>query len=325
MLRTFLSSLLTMFYILAPYVAVAAREASDPVDGWNRHFKVWLVVSAVIYLVVTIPLVYFVIRYKRRSKNEEGAYIEGNVGLEILWTVIPLVVTILLGTQSWALFNDYRKTPKDAFEARVIASMYKFEMISPEGIHTTNELRVPVGHVKLTMTSTDVTHDFAVPTFRVREDTVPGQTTHLWFNAKTPGTYPAYCAEFCGSGHSRMLAKVIVMPKEEYAKWARENSAGEAANIAPEEKGKKLTENLGCTGCHTITGESATGPTFKGLMGSSVTLIDGKTLTADDAFIKTKIKDPKSMQVKGFDLPMPPNNLSDAEIEAITAYLKTLR
>ncbi|MBF0338444.1 MAG: cytochrome c oxidase subunit II [Nitrospirae bacterium] len=325
MLRTFLSSLLVMVYVLAPHVVVAAREASDPVDGWEQQFIIWAVVSTVIYLIVTVPLVYFTIKYKRKSKDEEGAYIEGNVGLEILWTVIPLVIIVFLGAQSWALFNNYRKVPKDAFEAKVVASMYKFEMISPEGIHTANELRVPVGHVKLNLTSSDVIHNFAVPAFRVREDMIPGQTTYLWFNAKEPGTYTVYCAEFCGTGHSMMLAKITVMPKAEYAKWVSENTGSEAANVTPEEKGKKLAENLGCTGCHSVNGDSSAGPTFKGFMGSTVTLADGKTLTADDAFVKAKIKDPKATLVKGFDPIMPPSSLSDAELEAITAWLKTLK
>ncbi|MBF0345633.1 MAG: cytochrome c oxidase subunit II [Nitrospirae bacterium] len=325
MLRTLMSGLFVMLALLMPNLASAVRDMADPADGWDSQFRIWAIISSVIYLVVTIPLVYFVVKYKRRTKDEEGAYIEGNVGLEILWTVIPLVIIVLLGTQSWALFNNYRKPPKDAFEAKVTASMYKYEMISPDGIRSVNELRVPAGHVKLNLTSSDVIHNFAIPAFRVREDMVPGRLTYLWFNAKTPGTYQVYCAEFCGSGHSQMLAKVIVMPKPDYEKWVRENQATQTAGLSPEETGKKLVDSLGCTGCHSVDGEAKLGPTLKGIVGRQVELADGKKLTSDDEYIKVKLKDPKATLVKGFDPMMQPTGMSDTDIAAVTAYLKTLK
>lgn len=309
-----------------PYAAAAAERVVDPVKSWDNHLKTWAVVGTVVYLTVTIPLIYFVFKYRRKHKDEDGAYIEGNTGLEILWTIIPMIIIIMLGVQSWAVFNDLREVPKDHIEVKVVAFMYGFEMYTPEGIKTLNELRVPVGNVKVNLTSKDVIHNFALPAFRTREDMVAGENTYLWFYAKEPGEYPVYCAEFCGSGHSSMLAKVIVMKKEDYEAWVKsKQSEAATATLTPEAKGKNLVESLACLGCHGIAGETKAGPALNGLFGKTEELEDGTKVVVDDAFIKEKIADPKAKPIKGFGHIMPPNMLTNEEYEAIAAYLKTIK
>ncbi|MBF0520309.1 MAG: cytochrome c oxidase subunit II [Nitrospirae bacterium] len=308
-----------------PAAAMAKERIPDPAKGWDAHFILLMVISVFVYLVVTIPLLYFVIKYRRRKGNEVGAYIEGNVGLEVTWTVIPLILIALIGVHSWALFNDYRTVPKDCFEAKVIAQQFSYEMISPEGIRTVNELRVPVGPVKLNLTSKDVIHSFAVPQFRVREDMVPGRETYLWFNAKDPGTYEVFCSQYCGTGHSQMLAKVTVLKKEDYDAWVKQNTSEAAASLPPEEQGKKLFESLGCIGCHSVTGDKSIGPTVKGLFGNKTALTDGTEVVVDEAFIKEKVKNPKEKVAKDYQLMMQPNNVMDTDLNAIVAYVKTLK
>jgi cytochrome c oxidase subunit 2 len=314
------------FFVL-PRVAMAGNSIPDPAKGWDAHFMLLVIISTIVYLIVTIPLIYFTIKYRRKKGNEVGAYIEGSVGLEVTWTIVPFIIIALIGVHSWALFNDYRNVPKDIFEAKVIAQSFSYEMISPEGIRTANELRVPVGPVKVNLTSKDVIHSFSVPHFRVREDMVPGRETYLWFNAKDPGTYEVFCSQYCGVGHYQMLAKVIVLKKDEYDAWVKQNTAEAAASLPPEERGKKLVESLGCIGCHTITGEAGTipAPTFKGLLGSKAALTDGTEIVVDETFIKEKIRNPQAKVVKDFQLMMQPNTLTDDDLNAIVAYVKTLK
>jgi cytochrome c oxidase subunit 2 len=326
MLKQVVRLFMAALVVSVPYAAAAAERVADPVAAWNKHFKTWAVVSIVVYLVVTIPLIYFVFKYRRKQKDENGAYIVGNTGLEVLWTIIPMIIIILLGVQSWAVFNDLRNVPKDYFEVKSVGFMYGFEMYSPEGIKTINELRVPVGNVKVNLTSKDVIHDFAIPHFRTREDMVPGENTYLWFAAKEPGVYPVYCAEFCGAGHSSMLAKVIVMKKEDYEAWVKKQKGDSAAaTLTPETRGKDLVERLGCLGCHGIAGETKAGPALNGLIGKSEELEDGTKVIVDEAFVKEKIADPKAKPIKGFSHIMPPNMLAKEEYEAIAAYLKTIK
>ncbi|MBF0457257.1 MAG: cytochrome c oxidase subunit II [Nitrospirae bacterium] len=327
MLKQVVRLLMAALFVSIPYAAAAAERLPDPVKAWNNHFKTWAVVSIVVYLVVTVPLIYFVFKYKRRKKDENGAYIEGNTALEILWTIVPMIIIIMLGVQSWAVFNDLRDVPKDHIEVKAVGFMYGFEMYSPEGIMTLNELRVPVGNIKVNLSSKDVIHDFALPAFRTREDMVPGENTYLWFSAKEPGEYPVYCAEFCGSGHSSMLAKVIVMKKEDYEAWVKSKQAASSttAALTPDVKGKELVEKLGCLGCHGIAGETKAGPALNGLIGKSEELEDGKKVVIDEAFVMEKIADPKAKPVKGFSHIMPPNALAKEDYEAIAAYLKTIK
>ncbi|MEO5360479.1 MAG: cytochrome c oxidase subunit II [Nitrospirota bacterium] len=329
MLKQVLRLLMAALVVSIPYAAAAAERAArvvDPVKAWDNHFKTWAVVGVAVYLIVTVPLIYFVIKYKRKHKDENGAYIVGNAGLEILWTILPMITIIMLGVQSWAVFNDLREVPKDHFEVKAVGFMFGFEMYTPEGIMTLNELRVPVGNVKVNLTSKDVIHNFALPTFRTREDMVPGENTYLWFAAKEPGEYPVYCAEFCGAGHSSMLAKVIVMKKDDYEAWVKsKKSESMTAATTPEGKGKELVERLGCLGCHGIAGEVKAGPAINGIIGKTEELEDGTKVVVDEAFIKEKIADPKAKPIKGFGHMMPPTMLANEEYEAITAYLKTTK
>ncbi len=305
--------------------ASAFAKMTNPVDAWNRHFDTWLVVAVVVWLVVTVPMLYFLVKYRRSSRDEDGVYIKGNTGLEILWTAVPTIIIALLGVQSWRVFNTYREVPQDAYEVRVDGFRYGFEMIYPEGIKTINELRVPVGPVKLSLSSRDVIHDFALPGFRIREDMLPGRFTYLWFYADKPGEIRhVYCAELCGPGHSLMQAKLIVMKKEDFNAWVASKKGVEgSASLSQDIRGKELIKQ--CTGCHSLTGERITGPTFNGLFGRETLLADGTKIAVDEAYIKESIRSPKARIVDGYPPTMPPFNLSDKEVDAIVAYLKEIK
>ncbi len=310
--------------LIALMPASVLAEVANPVGAWNRHFETWLIVAVAVWLVVTIPMFYFLIRYRRRDKGEYGAYIKGNTGLEILWTAVPTIIIALLGVQTWKVWNMYRVVPQDAYEVRVNGFRYGFEFIYPEGIRTINELRVPEGPVRLSLSSRDVIHDFALPGFRIREDMLPARYTYLWFYADKPGVLRhAYCAELCGPGHSLMHAKIVVMKKEDFKAWISSKKGGEGASSSPDLRGKELIKQ--CTGCHSLTGERIAGPTFKGLFGKVEPIADGTQVTVDKAYIKESIRSPKARIVDGYPPIMPPFNLSDEDIDAIVAYLKEIK
>lgn len=319
--QSLILSIVAAVFLIVSLAAHAFAAVKDPAKGWADHFNTWFVISAGIWLIVTVPLVYFIFRYRRKRAEEEGADIHGNTLLEIVWTAIPLVIVILLGVQTWALYTDYRDVPQNAYEVKIEGYQYGYDITYPEGIKTVNELRVPVGPVKTILTSRDVIHTFSIPKYRVKEDMIPGRMTYMWFNAKEPGEYPVFCSELCGPGHSLMLAKVIAMKKEDFDAWVAKQKTPTAASL--EERGKELVKP--CIGCHTITGEPGAGPTFKGIFGKETVLADGTKVKVDDAYIKESLLDPKKKVTKGYPAIMPPYTMSDEEIKAMVAYLKTVK
>lgn len=306
-------------------LTVMAANGPVPSTSWNEHFKLYLLLMAGIWLLVTTLLLYFVFKYRRKKRErEDGAYIEGNTLLEIVWTIVPLVIVLLLGVQTWAVYKEYRTVPKDVYEVNVEGFMWGWNITYPEGIKTTNELRVPVGQpVKVNITSRDVLHSFFIPEYRVQEEAIPGRTTYFWFRPTRVGQTRAFCTEFCGNGHSLMLAKLIVMEKDEFQQWIAKTK--EVIPLSPLEKGKKLVADLGCLGCHTLTGEKSTGPTFKGLFDSERVLTDGKRVRADEEYIGHSIIEPSREIVQGYSNIMQPYKLSEEDTHAITEYIKTLK
>ncbi|MFA5354763.1 MAG: cytochrome c oxidase subunit II, partial [Thermodesulfovibrionales bacterium] len=284
-----LLGIMAFLWGLLPVLASAGERTIIPSQSWDRHYNLYIIIMAVIWVGVTVPLIYFSFRYRRRRKDEEGAHIEGNTFLEIVWTAVPLIIVLLLGVQTWAVFKEFREVPKAAYEVDVEGFMWGWNVRYPEGITTTNELRVPVGTpVKVNLTAKDVLHAFFIPQYHIQEEAIPGRSTYLWFMPTEKGEFPAYCTEFCGNGHSLMLAKVIAMEKDEFSAWQAQYKKA-SAGLSPADKGKKLIQDLGCLGCHSLTGEPSAGPSFRGIYGRQTVLADGKKVVADDEYIEHAI------------------------------------
>lgn len=241
-------------------------------------------------VIVTFLMILFLIKYNRRRhpKHEE---VKENLLLEIIWTVIPTILVMLMFYLGWVNFDYIRDPPRDAMTVNVTARQWSWLFEYEDG-RKSDVLRVPLGKpVKLILTSQDVIHSLFIPAFRIKEDCVPGMKTHLWFNATEAGTYDIFCTEYCGVGHSHMLSKVIVMPVSDFGNWYKTVGAPGAMN-----KGLQLLESKGCLGCHTVDGTKKIGPTFKGLLGNKVNVVtDGKerTITADEDYIKRSILRPR--------------------------------
>jgi cytochrome c oxidase subunit 2 len=227
----------------------------------------------------------------------------------------------------WTGFKFIRNVPKDAMVVQVTARMWTW-LFEYENGKKSKELNVPVGRpVKLDLSSQDVIHSLYIPAFRVKEDAVPKMKTYLWFKPAKVGSYDIFCAEYCGTGHSAMLSKVIVMPEEEFEKWYK----GEVALAAPAEAGEKRP-GLGvieewCAICHTTDGSTLVGPTFKGMFGRKQTVITGgkeREITIDEEYVRESIREPNEDVAKDFEPVMPEIELTDEQITQIIEYLKTL-
>jgi cytochrome c oxidase subunit 2 len=291
-------------------------------------------ISLFILVLVTITMIYFVIRYSRK-RNPNPEDIEGNFLLEAAWTIIPTILVLGMFYYGYAGFTYMRNVPEGAMTVKVTARQWSWSFQYENG-KTSSELNVPLGKpIELVMTSEDVLHSLFIPAFRVKEDTVPGQETKLWFIADREGTYDLFCAEYCGVAHAAMITKVIVMPQGKYGKWLEEGvkvAKGKITEKGKEgaENGESLLEREGCFGCHSIDGTRKVGPTLKGIYMRKTTVItDGteREILSDEEYLRRSILKPLADIVKGYPPVMPSQEgeSTEKEIEEIINYLKTLK
>jgi cytochrome c oxidase subunit 2 len=294
-------------------------DASSWAIQW-QHMFYFLVAVAILFSLLIFGLIfYFAIKYRRRSKDEIPPQIKGNLALEVTWTVIPAGLCVVMFLWASDLFFRNSLPPKDSAEIFVVGQQWMWKVQHSEGIQEIDELHVPVGvPIKLTMTSQDVIHDFAVPAFRIKKDVLPGQYTDEWFTATETGRFHLFCDQYCGTSHSAMVGWVIVMEPTEYARWL---SRG-VATKSMADVGAELYVRYGCDTCHS-TGK---GPPFAGLYGSFVKLTGGQTVIADDAYIRNCILTPSSQRVAGYAAVMPTfqGQLGEEQILQLTAYIKSV-
>jgi cytochrome c oxidase subunit 2 len=304
-----------------------AASSGAPVVDRLFQFIYWI--AFVFFVLVVGLMVLFVLRYRRRPGREavpRGHLPTHNTALELTWTIIPLILVGAIFYFGFTGFMDITTPPQNAYEVQVTGSQWKWAFTYPNGLED-EDLHVPANTaVRLTLTSTDVIHGFYIPDFRIKHDAVPGRYNTVWFRAPKPGTHDIYCTQFCGTGHSAMHAQVIVQPPDEFAAWLDKTSAA-LALASPVERGERLYHTLGCAQCHSINGSPGTAPTWKGLFGSTVQLSGGKTVVADEGYVRESILEPNAKVVLGFPTIMPTyqGRVKDPDILAIIAYMKTLK
>ncbi|MEK7696733.1 MAG: cytochrome c oxidase subunit II [Pseudomonadota bacterium] len=201
-----------------------ATPLALPAPYWDQMFSIWLIVAVGIYLIVALPMFYFLFRYRyRKGVNETGAIEEGGPGIEVLWTVIPLIIVIYLAMQSLTLYTRQRTPPPDSLPVKVEGMMWGWNFEYPNGKKSTTDLYVPEGKpVTLLLTAKDVIHAFHIPDAKTMEDAVPGRVTHMWFQFNKTGEYRAFCREYCGTAHAYMLATIKVVTPEEFEQWLKQ-------------------------------------------------------------------------------------------------------
>ncbi|MBT8328116.1 MAG: cytochrome c oxidase subunit II [Desulfofustis sp.] len=191
----------------------------DPVRGVDLAFWYILGISVLLLIAITVVMIYFVIRY-RRSKHPEPADIRDNLNLEVVWTVLPTLIALTMFWVGWKSYIGLRDVPEDALEIEVAGQMYSWIFLYPNEKETEGELVVPLGKaVKLNIESWDVLHSFYIPSYRIKVDAVPGMATYAWFMADKVGEYDIFCTEYCGIEHAYMLAKLKIVPEQEYLTW----------------------------------------------------------------------------------------------------------
>lgn len=316
-----------------PDIHFLQGEASSSAGQVDAAFIFIAAICAFFFVVTQGLLIYFAVRYRQKKGAEEAEtpYITKNRTLEIIWVVIPSLLLLAIFAYGYVAFMNIRSPIPGAEEVNVVARQWQWTFKYPDGREAVNELRVPVGKpVKLVMTSKDVIHGFFVPAYRQKQDVLPGRYTYLWLLPERAGTFDIFCSQYCGTGHSLMRGRLIAMPPADYAAWeeAEEAKARVAAKKtrALPEKGEEVAEKAGCLGCHTTDGTPKIGPTWKGLFGKRETLVNGTTVPVDENFIRQKIYEPRAALVKGFPPVMPTfkGQLSDDDVTAIIAYIKTL-
>lgn len=299
------------------------RSTTAPYVDNAFYFIYW--VSTFFFVLIVTLMVLFVIRYRRRPGVGPLPSPSHNTKLEVLWIVVPLGLVSVMFYLGFSGYMNLRFVPANAYEIRVDAQKWKWLFTYPNGYQDDN-LHVPVDEpVKLTMTSKDVIHSLFIPAFRVKQDVVPGRYTTMWFQATEPGEYDLECAEYCGTSHSEMLAKVIVHAPGGLEAWLVE-AEKKFQSLPPVERGRDIYLKR-CAVCHSSDGTPKTGPSFKAIYGHSVKFNDGTETTVDDNYIRESIVDPSAKIVAGYPDQMPvfKGQLSDNQITAIIEYIKSLK
>lgn len=316
---------LYLFYLL-PLTAFAQSEPiTDYVARLEKLENFLYIISFISCALIIFTFTYFSFRYKRKTKDEQGsATTHHNLPLEIVWSFIPFVIFMLAFGWGWWLYKDLYSPPKDSLEIHVYGQMWSWEFVYKNGRKTTNEFYVPADRpVKLIMTSRDVIHSFFIPAFKIKQDVVPGQYTSLWFQANRQGNFHVFCTEFCGTGHSVMNAKLHVVPLKEWEDWLK-NDPYKGLSLA--EIGKKTFQGR-CTACHKTTSEKLIGPGMAGLWGKTQKLQNGKSVVADENYIRESILNPGAKLVEGYSNQMTPfaGLLSEEELSGLIEYIKSLK
>ena len=199
-------------------------QASTFAASVDKLYGFLLYASLVSCILVIGGLIFFAVKYRRRSAQDRTAYISHNIILEFLWSFIPFIIFMIVFVWGWVVYNDMRKMPEDALEIHVVGQQWNWSFLYKSGKRSGGEFVVPINTpVKLIMSSKDVLHSLFIPAFRVKQDVVPGRYTALWFEATKRGTFQIFCTEYCGDQHSNMLAKVKVVSLGDYEEWLSDN------------------------------------------------------------------------------------------------------
>lgn len=304
-------------------IALYPARASTTAEYVDTFFFFLLGITGVMGLLVAVLMIYFSVKYRRRP-GDVGPPPPTNPShaLEWFWTLSPLVVFMVMFVWGATLYFGAYRAPDDATVIYGIGKQWMWKFQHPEGQREINELHVPTGRpFKMMLTSEDVIHSFFVPEFRVHQDVLPDRYTSVWFQATRPGTYNLFCSQFCGTSHASMVGKVYVMEPRDYQNWLYQHAEGSLAL-----EGRKTFLKYRCISCHSAN-ENARAPVLEELYGKPVHLRDGRTVIADENYIRESIYQPSAKIVAGWEDIMPTfkGQVTEEEINKLIAFLKSLK
>jgi cytochrome c oxidase subunit II len=299
-------------------------RASTTAGEVDALYGFLLVVGIVMTIAIFFFVALFAFKYRRKDPDYRPKAIHGSIPLEINWSVIPFLVMLVMfawGTKLY--FQNYTPPRADTLDVYVVGKQWMWKVQYPDGQREINELHVPTGRaVKLTLASEDVLHSFYIPAFRLKHDVVPGSYETYWFEAAKPGRYHIFCAEYCGTNHSEMKGWVTVMSPNDYQDWLR-NGAPEESMVV---RGQELFSQYGCVTCH-VTDQQGRAPSLTNVFGHPVQLADGRTVVADETFLRQAILNPSDNAVKGYQpdiMPVYQGQINEEDLLRLVVYIKSL-
>ncbi|MFT5123726.1 MAG: cytochrome c oxidase subunit 2 [Kiritimatiellia bacterium] len=305
----------------------AQSQYAEQVDWLYAYLNI---VSLVFCVLVMVLIIVFAVKFKRKSQDDRVPWKHEGFMLEIVGSVVPFFLIMVMFVWGTKLYFNHRVPPEDAMEILVTGKQWMWKIQHPNGRKEINELHVPVGvPIKLTMTSEDVIHSFFIPNLRIKADVLFGRYTRIWFNADKTGNSHLFCAEYCGTEHSKMVGTVYIMPASEYEDWVSGESG--LANVSPVEAGEALFA-VNCASCHHNGSESEsvikTGPSMVGLFGREEEMKTGEKIMVDEDYLHRSIMNPAADIVKGFtnvQMPMMGGQLTEQQIFHLIEYIKSLK
>jgi len=301
-----------------PLFPAQASTLAPAVD--NLYFFV-TAVTAFFALLVALYVVIFAVKYHDRTGDKVGQPITGSIPLEIVWSIVPFVIAMVIFGWSTLVFFDLVRAPDQTLEIYSTGKRWMWRFQHLDGQSEINQLHVPLGRpVKVIFTSEDVLHSLYIPAFRVKADAVPGRYSSIWFTPTRAGEYHLFCAEYCGTKHSGMVGSVVVMEPNAYQAWL---SGGGGLSMSA--RGEQLFQQHGCSGCHLSDG-SGRGPALAGRYGMQETLANGTTVVVDDTYIRESILTPQARLVAGYGPVMPTfqGQVNEEGLMSLIEYIKTL-
>ena len=303
-------------------------QGTDIARQVDNLYGFLIVVSFIACIIVIGGMIYFSVKYRRKTATDSTPYITHNTKLEVLWSVIPLIIFLFVFAWGWVVYHDMRAMPKNGLEIHVTGKQWAWTATYKNGV-TSTEVVVPVNRdVKLILSSEDVIHSFYIPTFRLKQDAVPGRYTALWFRAEKLGEFQVFCAEFCGTSHSGMMSKVRVVSQEDYDKWLIAES--EVGSLTMAQQGTKLFQTRACASCHSVDSPAVkVGPSLYQKWGKEEEFDDGTKGLVDENYVRESILLPQAKIVKGYPRPSPmpsfQGQLSEKQLSALVEYIKSLQ
>jgi cytochrome c oxidase subunit 2 len=349
-----------VFHLVTPWWLTPLASNWDQMD---QTLSITMAVTGAFFVVILLFVVYTLWRFRHRPGSPRAAYQPDNKKLEHWLIVVTSIGIIALLAPGLKVYADYVQPPANATQFEVLAQQWQWRYRFPgedgklggsdarffsatnpfaldpadatgqdDVIVVGTEVHLPLNQpVKVLARSHDVLHDFFVPQFRARMNIVPGQVSWFWFTPTQLGRYEAMCAQLCGVGHPNMHGLVVVEDDAAFKAWLKTQTTFAVSQKPPAStgsddlvgKGAALAQAKGCVACHSVDGSPSVGPTWKGLYGKTETLADGSTAKVDDAFLRGFIKDPQARSVKGYAKVMPTIPMSDDELDAVVAFIKS--
>jgi cytochrome c oxidase subunit 2 len=275
-------------------------QASTYAPDVDRLYFLILAVTAFFAIATVIAVAIFAIKYRDDSGEKVGAAIHGSIPLELGWSIIPFIIAMGIFVYSTVVYFEIVRPPAETLEVYSTGKRWMWRFQHIDGKSEINELHVPKGRpVRVTFTSEDVLHSLYFPAFRVKADAIPGRYSSVWFEATKTGEFHLFCAEYCGTKHSGMIGKVVVMEPADYQAWLAGNDGQPLAA-----RGQQLFQQLACVTCH-LDDNTGRGPSLAGIFGTSVELSDGGKAAVDDSYLRESILTPQLKTVAGYQPLMP--------------------